>query len=62
MTEESKEAQLDGIALLKLREWLQEAITDRGAKPYGMGISCEGSADISFDMDGYSYNVSIHPV
>ena len=55
----------DPMELLNSRNWLEKAIKDKGAKPYAMGVSVGDKferADISFDLEGHSYNVSIRPL
>lgn len=59
-TDEGGLASMDVEAFLNMRNWLQEALEAKGAKIWGAGIGC-GQADVSIDLDGFSYNVSIRP-
>ena len=52
---------MDVEAFYNLREWLEKAITEAGAKVDGAGIG-GGQADISFDLEGMRYSVSIKPL
>ena len=56
----SEDGRLDNEAFFNMRAWLQDAIVAKGATVWGAGIGC-GQADISFDLDGFGYNVSIRP-
>jgi hypothetical protein len=58
--EEGDLASMDVEAFFNMREWLQQALEAKGAKVWGAGIGC-GQADVSIDLDGCSYNVSIRP-
>ncbi len=48
-------------ALFSIRNWLRIAIEAQGADITGAGIGV-GEADISFDLDGQRYNVSVRPL
>jgi hypothetical protein len=54
-------ATMDVEAFLNIRDWLQAAIEAKGAVVDGTGIGC-GQADISFELDGYRFWVSVMPV
>jgi len=51
----------DPETLLNSRNWLEKAITDKGAKIDSAGIGF-GQADISFELEGHRYSVSIKPL
>lgn len=59
-SEEGGLASMDVEAFLNMRNWLQDAIESKGAKIWGAGIGC-GQADISFELEGCAYSVSIRP-
>jgi len=51
---------MDLEAFFNLRQWLQQAIEAAGAKVQGAGIG-RGQADISFELEGCSFSVSVWP-
>ena len=59
-TEEGGLASMDVEAFFNMREWLIDAVKVAGGTVWGAGIGC-GQADVSFDLDGMPYNVSIRP-
>lgn len=47
---------------LNLRDWLESALTAKGAAFKGGGTSCDGDADIDIELEGMPYNVAIKPI
>lgn len=47
-------------AALNMRDWLERACEDAGAKRVGGGMGF-GQADIDIELDGCRFNVSIRP-
>jgi len=52
---------MDVEAFLNLRNWLEKAITEKGAEMFDAGIG-GGQADIGFELEGMKYRVSIKPL
>ena len=53
--------EMDVKAYLNLRNWLEKAITAKGAKMFDASIGA-GQADIGFELEGMNYRVSIKPL
>lgn len=51
----------DVETLLNSRAWLQKAIEAKGAHIDGGGCGC-GQADLSFELEGHRFSVSIRPL
>lgn len=51
----------DPSMLLNMRDWLQKACEQAGAKMTGGGVGM-GEADIDLVLEGNSFNVSIRPI
>lgn len=60
-TDDGGLASMDVEAFFNMRSWLEDAITAKGAKVDGAGIGC-GQADLSFELEGCRYSVSIRPL
>jgi len=52
---------MDTEAYFNLRDWLEAAITNHGAKVTGKGLG-GGASDLWFKLEGMEYFVSIKPV
>ncbi len=50
----------DPESLMNSRDWLEEAITAKGAKIHGSGVGM-GRADLDIELEGHEYIVSIKP-
>ena len=53
--------EMDGIAFLEMRNWLEGACEAKGAKCTGGGVGF-GQADIFIEVKGFRFNVSIEPL
>lgn len=51
----------DVETLLNSREWLEQAVSEKGAKRVGGGVGC-GQADIDVELEGHRFNISIRPI
>lgn len=54
-------AEMDIQAFFNLRDWLERALEAAGARTTGGGMGL-GAADVSIEMDGFGYVVSIRPL
>jgi len=53
--------EMDIEAFLGIRDWLEHACVTHGARTTGAGIGF-GQADLSIELDGHRYDISIRPV
>lgn len=51
----------DPETLLNSRDWIRDALEDKGAEFLGGGTGM-GQADIDILLEGHEYNVSIRPI
>ena len=52
--------EMDAMAFLNIRNWVENALKAQGAKVTGAGVGC-GQADIDIEVDSGRFNVSIKP-
>lgn len=53
--------EMDVPTFFNMRDWLEKAVTAKGAKVVGAGIGL-GQADIDIELDGGRFNISIRPL
>lgn len=52
--------EMDIEAFLNMRNWLEDAVTAKGARVTDAGIGM-GAADLGIELDGWGYSLSIRP-